>query len=172
MTKLSDYFSRHVDDGEVVIELTQRTVADLVSKGVIQRFLTTDEVMGHVYGFAVKQLDRHWTEHKRSRRHEELLADHEAELALVENPSLEKDYKDGELRVLLDELLKRLPQALRVVWDLRAEDLSFLQIGECIDVSESTAQRRFDAAKRRLRREYQRARRTRTEYRSPPKTGS
>ena len=103
---------------------------------------------------------------------EEKLAAHGIELELLESPSLERDYAFAEAQDFFDELLGLIPANLQLSWNLRAEGHSYAKIAELTEGSESTAQRRFNTAKRRLEREYERKRRTPPKFCSPPKTAS
>ena len=167
MTSLGDYFLRRTQDSEVAMELTQLTVTDLLKKSVIEEISTAGEVSGYVYGYAEKQLRRYQTELRRARRREAWLAARGIELELLGHSSMEGDFKYLELGELIDDLVAKLPSTLRQVWELRVGGYSYKKMARLIGNSESTAQRRFEAAQRRLKREYERMRRTRPEFRSP-----
>lgn len=172
MTRLGDYFLSRVHDSDAAMDLAQHTISDLLEKGVVGTISSEEELLSRVYGFADKQLKRYREEQRRRRGREEKLAAHGVELELLDSPSLERSYADAEARSFFDDLLEQLPADLQAFWRLRAEGHSYAKIAQLTKASESTAQRRLDAAQRRLRRGYERKRRTPPQLRSPPRAAS
>ena len=171
-TTLGRFFLPRTIDADTAMELTQRSLIALFESPEFSAIEDPGEVLELMYKIAGEQLRRHRSEQQRDRRREELLHVRALEVELLGAPSLEHELAELQWRELLARLVEMLPAQLKRSWELRKSGASFLKIGRLTKVSESTAQRRFETARRRLRRELERARRTRDEFRSPSKTGS
>ena len=161
-------FYRLYNDRELAMELSQTTALDLLSKlAELPEALSVAELREQIRRFGVVQARREATEKQREFDRASKLAAHVNQQELESPASLEAAFGQAEQHALLTELINALPVRMRESLELRTQGCTYAQIAEQLGISESTASRVVEMAMRRLEREYARARKTRSEFRTP-----
>lgn len=167
--ELGCFYARY-SDGDLAMELSQRTAMELLAKIKINPELQNVEALRDcLRRFGVVQARREATQKKRMRERAAKLAVHLVEQDLEPPVSIETSLGDAEQRALLEELLEALPKPMRKSLELRRQGHTYASIAKKMQVSETTASRIVENALQRLEREYERARKTRPEFRSAGK---
>ena len=163
LTALLQAFFSSRFDAELAVELTQRTLLDLLEK-LPQAPLDGPAFTGMIYSFAWIEI-RRWAA-RREQERKRVLRHVEQSEVLVPRRHLDELFAEVELWELTEPLLEELPATHRDVLIARLSGYSYKAIAAAFDIKAEAALARVRVAKQRITRWRERDRLTKTTFRT------